>query len=72
MKSGMEHVGADHVGDGLNCTLCNPILVVSTYTTEAQGLTKVCAMLAKLSRAKNAIIRVVPLDGDSNIGGFRF
>ena len=72
MKGGMEHVGAGHVGDGLNGVFCNSILVVSANATEMQGLTKACAMLAKLSRAKNSVIRVVLLDGDSNIGGFRF
>ena len=46
---------------------CTATPVVSANATEMQGLTKVCAMLAKLSRAKNAIIRAVLLDGDSNI-----
>ena len=72
MKGGMEHVGPGHVGDGLNSTLRNPILMVSANATEAQGLAKACAMPAKLSRAENTIVRVVLLDGDTNIGCLRF
>ena len=46
--------------------------MVSTNATEAQCLAKVCAMLAKLIGAENTIVRVVLLDGDTNMGCFRF
>jgi hypothetical protein len=45
---------------------------MSANTTEVQGLTKVCAMLTKLSGAENTIVGMVLLDGDTNIGCLRF
>lgn len=68
----MQHVSTGHVGDGLDGAFGDPVLVMSANTTEAQGLSKACAMLTKLIGAKDAIVRVELPDGNANMCCFGF
>lgn len=52
--------------------LGTPIQVLHTNTAEAHGWAKAFAVLTKLGRAEHAIIRVVALNGDTNICQIRF
>lgn len=46
-------------------------MVVGSNTAEMQVLTKVFAVLMKLCGAEKAIIRVLPVDGDTDIRSLR-
>jgi hypothetical protein len=52
----MDHIGMDHIGNGLNRTLSNPILMMSTNPTKGEPLVVCITMLSKLIRVEHSII----------------
>jgi hypothetical protein len=46
--------------------------MMGTYAAESYGLTKVTTMRAKFCRAKDTVVRVIPLNGDTNVIGLTF
>ena len=72
MQGSVQHIGPSHVGDCLDSTLSHPILVLCTNTAEAQYLTKASAMLTKLCGTENTVVRMISLNGNTNIHSLRF
>jgi hypothetical protein len=68
----MEHVGSCHVGDSLNSAFGHPILMMSTHSTETQGLVQSIAVGPKSRRTEYTIVRVITLDFHANICSFPF
>ena len=68
----MEHIGMGHVGDCLDGTFSNTILVVSINSTESKSLAEALTVRVKVGAAKDPVIRMIAFDGNAHIGSLMF